>query len=242
MRLLSRLFSSSDRSDPLDELLGRASRDPDKRGLFYRALLDAELVVPGEIDSDGILIRPYTLFNRKTLLLFSSEKLAASLREQPKLIRLNGRTVLEAATRYEAVILNYGSRNEKELIWPEISAILDGSIFDVTRDGPQEATLLGQPKEYPVRLMTELQRALPGRPEIVSAYIAQMSRERSTLDPQIVIAFESTMNTEAFEIFHGNVARMATTLGEEKVLFVRLSDDPLGAYLRSETDPFYNRA
>ena len=39
--------------------------------------------------------------------------------------------------------------------------------------------VLGQPKEYPVRLMEELKAKLPARPEVRAAYIAQMFEEGS---------------------------------------------------------------
>jgi hypothetical protein len=241
MGFLSNLFSRSSPTDPLDALLAEASREPSKREEFYHALLDATLLVPGEIMEGELFVRPYTVENRKSLLIFTAPDQASSLRDHPPLVEMKGEILLRAGLGFDGVALNYGNRNEKWFTAPELRALLDGSIFGLLEYGSSGSGLLiGQPKEYPVRLMNELSRAFPTRSEIAAAYIAQTMREGEMAEPKLVIAIDTTMSEEDFRVMEEKLVRLAEAL-EVNVDFTRLKGDPLGEYLRSETKAFYQK-
>ncbi|MDB5033235.1 MAG: sseB [Chlorobi bacterium] len=241
MRFLSKLFAGSPADDPLDALLADAVRAPELREAFYRRLLAATLMVPGEQRDGELLLRPYDLYGKRSILLFTSRAPASSLRDHPPLVELPARVLLEVSLGFDSVILNYGNRNEKEFTPPEIRGILDGSIFSSGADaGAFGGIMVGQPREYPVRLMNELRSALPSRPDVLRAYIAQVSTEGVTEEPKIVMAFETGMSDDDFELFRGRVGLLAGSVGAEGVHFVRLAADGLGEYLRTETKPFYD--
>lgn len=241
MGLLSR-FRSNTPADPLGDLLQQAGDDPARRLRFYRGLLAGHLHVPGEIHDGELFIRPYTLSGRKTLLFFTIPSLASVLRDKPALVELPAETLLRASDAFDAAILNYGSRNQKEFTASEIRALLDGSIFTHhDAELPSPAILIGQPKEYPVRLMNELARALPARPQIAAAYIAQMTYEEAPEKPVMVIALATDVDDATFAKIRENVLRLAAMLDVASLDVQRLTDDALGHYFRTETKPFYEK-
>jgi hypothetical protein len=246
MGFFSRIRSKSS-VDPLDDLLTRAAHNPALREQFYHAMLESTLHVPGEIQQGELFIRPYTVHGRKTLLLFTSPAMVSVLRDHPTLVEVEGRLLLQASAGFETTILNYGSRNEKEFTPPEIRALLDGSIFQpASRNGATDETsrgmMVGQPKEYPVRLMNELQRALPSRHDIRAAYLAQITYEGDTTGPIIVIAFDTDISDDEFGQLCAKVTAFAEGIGTSGIRLTRLANDPLGEYLRTETTPFYQGA
>lgn len=231
------MFRSRPDADPLDYMLGRAASDPALRPRFYRLMLESSVFVPGEIQGDELFIRPYTLDERKTLLFFSSRKLASVLRDRPGLVKVPGGAILETCTAFESVILNYASRNQKEFTRSEIRALLDGSIFKCDTAMATATLIIGQPKDYPVRLMNELSRTFPLQPEILAAYIAQVARDEHA--PVAVIALATTGDEETFGAIRENVINLARKLDVARLDVVRLADDPLGEYLLAEVKPFY---
>jgi len=245
MGIFSRLFSKPSVSpdsppDRLDDLLRAAASDADRRTEFYRILPESTLIVPGEVGDGELFVRPYDVRGRKSLLVFSSaEKLRQGLNDLPPFVELRGRTLLEAALGFESLVLNYGAPHDKEFTRSEIESILDGSILAAScGSGDYRAVLLGQPKHYPVELMTHLQEWLPSTPEIRSAYIAQMTEEGSD-EPRLVMAFETDAEENRFREVMNNVAFFADAVDAGDILLTRLADDGLGEYLRSETRPFY---
>jgi hypothetical protein len=244
MSFLSKLFPKKNEKEPdlLDMLVEEASHDIGKRSEFYRTLLASRLWVPGEARDGELFIRPYTIDGRKALLLFSSpERMAEGLRERPEFFGVTGRALLEAIPGFDSLILNYRTRTQKEFTSSEVAALLDGSIFEESNEscGVPRQIVLGQPKEYPVRLMEELKAKLPARSDVRAAYIAQLYEEGTMDAPRIVIAFETEMEEESFEVFRGRAMQLAEACDAGDPIFTRLEDDGLGEYLRKETEPFY---
>jgi hypothetical protein len=237
MGFLSNIFSKRPASDPIAALLAEAARDPARRKAFYLALLDATLWMPAEMEEGEMFVRPYEVHGRKVVLAFTSRDLATSLRDKPSMLELPARSVLSAGAGFDGLVLNYGTPGEKEFTGPEMRSLLDGSIFDLV-DG-ERALLLGQPKEFPVRLMNDLARAFPSRREIGAAYIAQVAEAGEEGDPAIVIGIDTTMSDEEFEDVRAKLERMAEIAEAPGVLFMKLGDDPVAHYMRAETKPFY---
>jgi hypothetical protein len=248
MNFLKNLFSRSSDSGtdtPLDRLILEATENPGRRELFYRELLRSRLWVPGELHDGEILIRPYELEERKTILIFSSpDRMAEGLRDRPEFFGANGRALLESLPPFDSLLLNYRTRTQKEFTPSEVAAILDGSIFNQEEEGSHCASrpmIVGQPKEYPVRLMEELKRRLPARDEVRAAYLAQIMEEGID-EPRIIIAFETGMGEQEFELFRSRAMELASACQAEGVEFRRLASDALGEYMRKESEPFYRAA
>jgi hypothetical protein len=248
MGFLKNLFSRSGDSgtdDPLDRLIIEATENPARREAFYRELLRSRLWVPGELHDGEVLIRPYELDERKTILIFSSpDRMAEGLRERPEFFGANGHVLLESLPPFDSLLLNYRTRTQKEFTPSEVAAILDGSIFVQGQEGSHCASrgmIVGQPKEYPVRLMEELKRRLPARDEVHAAYLAQTVEEGSE-EPHIIIAFETELNDEEFELLRSRATELAVACQAEGVQFARLANDALGEYMRKESEPFYRAA
>jgi hypothetical protein len=247
MGFLKNLFSRSsdtETDDPLDRLIIEATENPARREAFYRELLRSRLWVPGELHDGEALIRPYELEDRKTILIFSSpERMVEGLRDRPEFFGANGRALLESLPPFDSLLLNYRTRTQKEFTPSEVAAILDGSIFAPEEGGhcASRSMIVGQPKEYPVRLMEELKRRLPARAEVQAAYLAQITGEGSDA-PHIIIAFETGMGGPEFELLRSRATELAAACGAEGVEFTRLANDALGEYMRKESEPFYRAA
>lgn len=237
MGIFSKLFSGASDDDPLAALLAEASRSPARRAAFYRALADGTLWVPGGMTNGELLVRPYQVHGRSVLLVFTSRSAATALRDRPEMIELPMRSVCGMAPMFDGVILNYGTRTEKEFTAPELRGLLDGSIFELVE--AEQGLLIGQPKEFPVRLMNELKRAFPSRPEITAAYIAQVTEEGRSGAPTIVIGIEAGISDEAFEEMRPKLERISEAAGASGVTFMKLADDPIAQYMRTETKAFY---
>lgn len=237
MGIFSNLFSRQPATDPLAALLADAAREPARRETFYRALLEGSLWTPAEMEDGALMVRPYQVHGRNVLLAFTSRENATSLRDKPSMLELPARTVLAASAGFDGLVLNYGNPTEKEFTHPEMRGLLDGSIFDLVEG--RHSLLLGQPKEYPVRLMNDLARAFPSRRELMAAYIAQVSEEGDDGEPTIVIGVETVMSDDEFEEVRAKLERMAEVAEAHSVVFMKLGDDPIAHYMRAETKAFY---
>lgn len=233
------IFRSKPDTDPLDDLLGRAANDSSRRSQFYRVVMESPVHVPGEVQDGELFIRPYTLDGRKTLLFFSSPRLASALRDRPALVELPGRMLLQAGAGFESVIMNYASRNQKEFTLSEIAAMLDGSIFSEGPGCAVSTVVIGRPKEYPVRLMNELSHRFSSTLEIRAAYLAQISPQETSYAPVVMIVLDADCDDDTFQDIRGNIIRLASQFDAPRLDVVRLADDPLGAYVRGEVEAFY---
>jgi hypothetical protein len=157
----------------LERLLIAAATDAAARPNFYRALLDHELLVitegqksaaPGVRtlgEGESIRIRLLEIQGKLHAPVFSSsERIAAVVSEEVGFLAMKGSAVLQML-RGKDVILNPGSDYGKLFPPQEIEAMLDGSIFGSKKlDVGGQKILLGQPKEYPHRLVDSLSRFL----------------------------------------------------------------------------------
>jgi hypothetical protein len=238
MSLFSRFRKSPSPTEQLERLLEAARSDSSRRSEFYRLFLESELCVPGSMDDGELLIQPYDLGGRKSFLVFSSpERMAEGLLDRPEHFTINAEMLLAALPVFDVLVLNYRTRMQKEFTPSEVQALLDGTIFHP--EGTDESIILGKPKSYPVQLMEALKAKLPARPEVRAAYLAQLYDPAAMDAPRIVIAFETAMDADGFEMLCGNAARIAEACGAEDVIFRRLEEDAVGEYMRREAGAFY---
>jgi hypothetical protein len=227
----------------LEALLDRASRERNGREAFYRALLERDLLIPGESDAGGLYIRPYDLEGKVTIFIFSTrERLEGRLGKKTEAITLPGHVLFSHLPPFDRLILDDGSKLSKEFTRSEAAALADGSIHTMAAGGwePEGTSIIGVPKKYPVALMDELKKSLPLRPEVTAAYIAQI-QETPLSEPRIVIALETAMTDDDFDALTARAAMLAAAVGAADVGFIRLGEDAIGEYLRTESEPFYTR-
>jgi hypothetical protein len=231
MPLLSRILSP--RRPRLEQLLEKASRHPRHREEFYHALLEEDVWVPGRIADGEVFIEPYELNGRTTILLFTSERhLTEALRSAVGAIALPGRALLEALPPFDALLLEFATRLQKEMTPSEVAALLDGSIFGLLRDDDDvERTMLGRPKHYPVALMDELRPLLASLRDVRAAYLCQAQHEGDAT-PQIIIGIDGSMES---------LATIATFTGarDPSVRVVAMADDAVSEYMRRETEAWW---
>jgi hypothetical protein len=129
----------------LDDLFLEAKRDPAKRGAFYRAFLQSELIVLGRIsgdfavDEDGnqvatdhstIHLDQFEVEGEMVLPVFTrADHLENLVRETREILLLDAKDLLQMIDPEVKVVLNPGSAYAKELIPQERAALLDSSIF-----------------------------------------------------------------------------------------------------------------
>ncbi|MFM1652486.1 SseB family protein [Brevibacillus sp. B_LB10_24] len=131
--------------ETLDGLFLAAKRDPAKRAVFYRALLQSELIVLGRIsgdfatDEDGnriamddssVHLDLFEVEGEMVLPVFSREvHLENLIRETRDILLIDTKDLLPLIDSEVKVVLNPGTAFAKELIPQERAALLDGSIF-----------------------------------------------------------------------------------------------------------------
>jgi hypothetical protein len=244
MSFLTSIFSilNPPNYDRLDYLLESSRHDSASRDEFYRLLLDSTLHVPGKNIDGEMYIQSYDLDGRHVVLVFTSEKrLREGLRELPPSFTMRASELLPALPPYDRLVLNYRTRMQKEFTPSEVQAILDGTIFDETREVSGDGLVIGQPKVQPVKLMEALKEKLPAREDVRAAYLAQLFDSRTMSEPHPVIAFETDMSDEDFETLRSNASRLAEACEAGDILFMRLEDDAIGEYMRHEVRAFYER-
>lgn len=239
----------------LERLLVAAAGEPAARPAFYRALLEDELLVvtegpaPAEesrrvLEADRAFRVLMDLEGRPHAPIFTSkERVAAVVTSEVAYMAMKGRDLF-TTMRGSDFILNPGSDYAK-LFWAnEVEAMLDGSIFESSRqiDVGRKEILLGQPSVYPHHLTDAFARAFRGVRDVRAAYVAHAAIA-GLGGPCTLIVVDTAGEWEAVADAVDVVMPEAWRPGE-KVSIMPLSadpDDPVGRYVTRETKPFYRR-
>ncbi len=237
----------------LERALLKAPTDESARPEFYRLLLESELLTLGEIAAGGAPSNAPVEVGRSTsmrlstarrngrdyILLFSApSRLNAFAKRQEPYLTLKGRDLFEN-TRGAYYLLNPGAEHGKELLPDEIAALLPPRAETQDSGGQR---LLSQPREQPSALQQALRAYFATRPDIETAYMAQISGVPGHV-PHPVLGVETT----------GPWAEVAAGIGEvfDKGRFgVTIDlvpidrDAPDGSVNRTllRFEPFYSRA
>lgn len=238
--------------NPFEESLIRAVDEPGHRSQFYRDFLAADLYValhgpapPMENGAlkpgTGVHIQGVEAGGKTYLAVFSSlPRLRAFLAETATL-RLACRDLLEMTGGAE-LMLNPGSEYGKEFAAEEIAALRDGSMFEGRRHGVESATqvLLGQPANYPRRLVGALRRIYEQKPEVKAAYVAWMVDPSRGETGALLVAVDTAGEWDALSAESGAAAQ-GFTPEYGPVDFIQLEPEgSLWGYFRG-VKPFYRR-
>ncbi len=244
----------------LERALRLASDDPANRPDFYRLLVDASVYVIGRSGAwdqgmktvavgEEIEIQNWVKDDGSAVIPFftSLEALRNAVAEEANYLLLPARSLFEL-TKGATLVLNPYSLYGKEFPPPEVEALLIGGSNRlpeqrITQKDTQ--VLLGQPKEYPSRMVDALTTFFSGRGHVKAAYLALMQDPSRDEKPHLVLGilmddgeahFDETLFREA-----GNVAADTVSAGEIVDLY-RINEDDgqgLSGYFLKSVKPFY---
>ena len=230
-------------ANPLEELLVRAFREPAERPEFCRRMLESGLLVLGTADDSGVTLRQWTVAGRKMIPIFTSaQRLEEFAPADSQHLALEGRRLLQAIPPGVSAYLNPRSPVGREFPAEEIAALLDGSFFGKGPPGTVpagERIRLGQPAQYPERLVAALKVLFTSRPGVQAAYLALVEVPGSREGPHLTIGLDA----ESFEAVAGEAAAVAgDLLGPGQPLdLVRIGTGTVSRYMTGATKPFYVR-
>lgn len=102
--------------------------------------------------------------------------------------------------------------------------------------------LLGQPENYPTKMVESLTRLLAKHSNVKKAYIALMQNTSIDESPHLIIGIEAEGDIEKVISEVGSVAADSAPEGEVVDLFrVNLNEPGLSQYFIESTQPFYVR-
>ncbi|MBS2100829.1 enhanced serine sensitivity protein SseB C-terminal domain-containing protein [Carboxylicivirga linearis] len=259
MRLFDRLKKKkTDTTFPeneLEKLLIRAASDASARNDFYTKLLWSELIVitNGQEDiSKGAKVLEkdttvqFVTFENGHIPLFTSTNRIFDkgvVKEQVPFMVIKGQDLFDF-TRGATFILNPYSDYGKELIPQEIESLLNGSIYkqndEMTIQSNTEVHI-GQPANYPDKLVNELKLLFKNRPFIKAAYLAAIKMDNNEKLPHLVIAID--LEGELRDISKEAGPLVEKFLDKNEIVDFMQIDNKGGIsdYFISQTKPFYER-
>lgn len=235
----------------LDQLLEKASSEPQYRPEFYKRLLTDDLAVimqrtapplPEDSDDDADVV--IASFPDGVIPVFTSvEKIydKGVNTEQLLHMQLPGDKML-ALLKGQTLVLNPYSDFGKKFLPEEVDRMLDGSIFepgaiDMQLPQPQQVRL-GIPAVYPENAMKALSELFANRPMIKSAYVG-MIQVQEDRPPHYIYAVEGDgdLNPMAQEM---GMLIQSTRPGEMFDL-VRIPGNTFDEFFYKHHKPFYTK-
>jgi len=242
----------------LEIALALAASEPAHRPEFFRLLLDSTVFILGcsdELQEGSVTLKAHTKIQIQNwakpdgspvIPFFSSLRaLQLAIKGDETYIALPARTFLEM-TRGAELILNPRSPYGKEFTPEEVEALLTEGVNRVpTRRVVEQDTqvLLGQPKDYPTKMVASLSTLLAKHSNVKAAYLALMLDKSANEKPHLIVGIEADGDYENVLREAGTVAADLVADGET-VDFLRVTrgDKGVGEYLIEEVTPFYERA
>jgi hypothetical protein len=170
--------------------------------------------------------------------------LRLAIEEQQPFLALPARVLFEM-TQGTTLVLNPASDHAKEFQPDEIRALLATGMNQapqarIVREPTQ--VLLGQPAEYPERMVAALAAVLAKHPSVRAAYLCLM-QDPSQAEPSLVVGFEGDGGLDEAMRQAGSVAADTAPRGIA-VDFVEVlpGDAGISAYFRQSVRPFYERS
>jgi len=195
----------------------------------------AKLSIVNWEKNDGTKIIPF---------FTSLEALQRALKEESKYVALPAKSFFEM-TLGSFLMLNPASTYGKEFFPNEIHALLETGMNHApqTRVVQKETkVLLGQPANYPSKMISALTALLSKHSDVKAAYLCLMHDPSSGEKPTLVVGFEGDQDlTEAMKQA-GSVAADTAPKGELVDFAVIKRGEPgIGSYMFKSVKPFYER-
>jgi hypothetical protein len=236
----------------LESILERALTDPSCRLQFYKQLLLTDIYFLGkkngdeDVSGERKITVVYWQKQDGTYLIpfFSSmEQLSKAIQQEESYLCLNARIFFEC-TEGSAYVLNPASQFGKEFGADEIAALLDGSLlknFEIVTIKQGSKIFIGQPANYPDKLIEQLIPCFRRNKEVLDAYVVQISEEESGSGSRLCIVINT--QGEMTRVLAQASAIVKAELNEDEFVdFMRLSDSETMQEFVIDQKPFYSRA
>ena len=245
-------------TNELERSLVLAANDPAARPQFYKLLLESQLfvLIPPGTGSHGermleqgenVQLVSWKKGNQDVIPMFTSLHL---LRETIKqtghaldYLAMKGKDLFGVLGNGSlSALLNPNCPAGKEFFAEEMRDIASGEFFKPAKtETVQQARqiLLGQPAEYPYKLVETLKRHLESQPQVEAAYLAQIADPASGTPPHLIFGIQ--MHGEIDPVMQQLVLVTRETMGPNKIAdFTVLGHGgSLDDYFLRQTKPFY---
>jgi len=245
------------KENPLEIALRLAADDPGCRPDFYKALLEATVLIiehaehPREgqgtlKEGESISIRNWLRHDGTPIIPFFSSlgALQRAITDEVTYLELPAKALFEI-TQGADLVLNPSLEYGKEFLANEIEALLSSGVNQVPdRRITEEPTrvLLGQPAEYPEKMVEALVSLFSRRDNVKAAYLALMHDPSRDDKPHLVVGVDADKEIESIIREAGAVAADTSPKGEPVDLYrIQADDDGLSQYFIREVTPFYTR-
>lgn len=251
-------------SRQLEFLLERATHEPAYRPEFYQRLMDAHVLVisgdekPGGQDEmhlkegDTVNLVQWPREDGTNVLPFftSVEMLQKAIDREVSYLSLPARALFQM-TEGTMLVINPFSDFGKEFTPEEISTLLAGGIpgghAEEKTIQKDTQVLLGQPKNYPGRLVESLTTLFAQEQALQKAYLAQMfNPSEGQVKPHLIIGLQAESKAAFGELLKKVGAVATDCLPDGDVVdFIFIEPDApadetgVAGYMIRETKPFY---
>lgn len=241
----------------LELALRLAADEPAHRPDFYKALLDSTIFILGHSDGSNfgertleagekVSIQNWVRADGSPVIPFFSSlnALQRVIEEEVTYMALPARSLFEM-TRGATLVLNPKLAYGKEFLPNEIYALLSEGVNRIPEQRvTKKATqvLLGQPANYPEKMVDSLVSLFSKRGNVKAAYLTLMHDPSQDEKPHLVVGIEAEGDVEAV-IREAGVVAGDTSPNNEPVDLYRVARDDKGLseYFLREVQPFYER-
>jgi hypothetical protein len=246
-------------TNELEHALAQATRDPAARPRFYQLLMESQLFVlvaphagpPGERTlkpSENLPLISWKKGEQNIIPMFTSlpllQQIARQTGQELPFFALKGQDLFKVlATGPLPAVLNPNCPVGKEFFVEEMRDIVSGKFFQVAKPEivqKERKVMLGQPAEYPQKLVEALQRHLNTEPRVEAAYLAQIADSSSA--PHLIFAI--SLHGEIDPVMQPLLLITREILGPNKTAdFTVLGrGGSLDDYFLTKTQPFYQKS
>ncbi|MCK6394273.1 MAG: enhanced serine sensitivity protein SseB C-terminal domain-containing protein [Zoogloea sp.] len=249
-------FMTNEKECPLEAALRRAAEEPGHRPEFYRLLLESSVLILGHSNTshgtqtleagETISIQNWVRDDGSPVIPFftSLTALHRSIEQEVTYMALPARSLFEI-TKGSPLVLNPKSSYGKEFFPNEIEALLAEGVNQLPKQRvAYKATkvLLGQPADYPSKMVDSLTTLLSKHSNVKAAYLALMHDPSKDTKPHLVVGIEVDGEIENVMREAGVVASdSAPNGGPVDLIQIERGDLGLSEYFVHEVKPFYER-
>jgi hypothetical protein len=240
----------------LESSLVKAESDPAHRPQFYKDLIKEDLFIVQEgpipdksgkiiLEEDtSIQIKNIEWEGRPYVPVFSSlQRLQTAIQEEVGYMALNALEFMKI-TKGAELLLNPGSDYGKAFTKEEISALIDGSMWQASEQfvaKKDTQVMIGQPSNYPKDLAAALTRYFKKTKQVKKAYLAHFFNPEHDEKAHTMIALEVSGDWDSVMAGAGMVAR-DSEVPDPPVDFLRITGKGgIEDYFTRDCEPFYTR-
>lgn len=242
----------------LEAAFAKAAADPAERPVFYRLLVESQVFALGHTDDgfqgsktaaagETVSLINWQKDDGTTVIPFftSLDALSRAIQEERSYIAMPARAFLEM-TKGATLVLNPGLIPAKEFLPHEVESMLTTGVNQAPqRRVIQQETqvLLGQPADYPTKMVTALRSLFAKHPCVRAAYLGLMHDPSTQEKPNLVVGVEGESGIERAIQDAGSIVSDTVPDGGP-VDFVRVAKGEVGLsdYFTKSVKPFYERS